>query len=91
MVEEKGSKLESEGEQPKDERQFDQEQYDRHGLTRANTDEHGRWWNLSIKNIAGNFPLPHGRGLVEDCWGVVPRVSAWRPAPAAMDIEPYGF
>jgi hypothetical protein len=33
-------------------------------------------WNLSIKNIAGNFALPYGRGLVEDCWGdVVPRVS----------------
>jgi len=24
-------------------------------------------WNLSIKNIAGNFPLPGGRGLVI-CW-----------------------
>jgi len=52
----------------------------------------GGGWNLSIKDIAGNFPLPHGRGLVEECWvDVVPRVWAWRPAPAAMHIEPYGF
>ena len=34
---------------------------------RTNTDEHGRWRNLSIKNIAGNRPLPDGRGLVV-CW-----------------------
>jgi len=43
---------------------------------RTNTDEYERWRNLSIKNIAGNFALPDGRGLVEDCWvDVVPRVS----------------
>jgi len=28
---------------------------------------HGRGWNLSIKYIAENFPLPDGRGLVV-CW-----------------------
>jgi len=44
------------------------------GQTRTDTDEHrqtraasGRGQNLSIKYIAGNFPLPHGRGLVV-CW-----------------------
>jgi len=60
------------------------------GLRAHSTGEDGgRWRNLSIKNIAGNFLLPHGRGLVEDCWGdVVPRVSAWRPTPAAMHIRP---
>jgi len=41
MAEEKGSELESKGGQPKEERQFKQEQYDRHGLTRTDTDGQG--------------------------------------------------
>jgi len=66
MVEEKDSKLESEGEQPKDERQFDQEQYDRHGLTRANTDEHGRTRTvveLVNKEYRWEFSPPSRSGL----------------------------
>jgi len=35
MVEENGSKSESKGEQPKDERKFNKEQCDRHGRTRT--------------------------------------------------------